>query len=470
VSEIQAPQTGRDVDRIIAGMVGVRSEYRLADRYPSAPIEALARLTELVGVLQSMEVDDEIAEFLLRLPQDGSTPFNERVVETLRPMEEMRIAVLAGRTAWFPLLNVLVRADGGTSVGVLNSALRGAARGGYSDLIDVLIEQGATDIDEAMVLAAEYGHEQLMERMIGMLPNPRLGTALIVAASEGRNSIADILLNMGARNYDEAMRYAAWAGFPETVEYLHNWQKDKRGLNAALEGAAEAGDLNFVIRLIEKGADDINGAFVAAVKGGHRDTIEELRRRGATNVNGGLIAAAESGNDPLIRMMIGWGANDWDEALGAAAAAGHGRLALDMIGNGANPNTALIEAAQNGYIELVELLTTLPLVIDDLDFPNAFSEAVENGHTQVVHLMMHLVDDFDDDELGLAFVSAVAGNNVAVARDLAIRYFGRIPSYSFEEAVDLVEQEDDDISTSEQMRELVVELYERRQRQRSNWT
>ncbi len=95
----------------------------------------------------------------------------------------------------------------------LEEALCAASREGDFDLVDYLIKEGAEDIEGAFDQAAEYGHLDMIKFLLILLHDknekPDFGNALIGAASGGHHKMIEFLISQGASNLDEAMRAAA---------------------------------------------------------------------------------------------------------------------------------------------------------------------------------------------------------------------------------------------------------------------
>jgi hypothetical protein len=131
--------------------------------------------------------------------------------------------------------------------------------------------------------------------------------------------------------------------------------------------AAEEGDLDLVMELLEAGADiheDDDGALRVAVQEGHLDVIELLLDSGA-DIHAEddliLIYAVQEGHLDVIKLLLDRGANVHardGEVFILAAREGYPEIVELFLDYGANGNNdeALAEAANYGNLEVVELL------------------------------------------------------------------------------------------------------------------
>ena len=104
-------------------------------------------------------------------------------------------------------------------------ALRGACEGGHKELVELMIEKGATRWDWGLRGACRGGHKDL----------------------------AELMIEKGATNWNSAFRGACRGGHKELVELM-----------------------------IEKGATDWDGALFGAHQGGHTELFEFIMKKRAT--------------------------------------------------------------------------------------------------------------------------------------------------------------------------------------------
>jgi hypothetical protein len=89
-------------------------------------------------------------------------------------------------------------------------------------------------------------------------------------------------------------------------------------VNECLYEGCKTGDMNLVLQMIERGADDWNWGLNGACIGGHMKIIKFMIEKGAICWNWGLGGACQGGNMKIVKLMIKKGANDWNWGLGSA--------------------------------------------------------------------------------------------------------------------------------------------------------
>lgn len=255
----------------------------------------------------------------------------------------------------------------------------------------------------ALYFASSLGHltcvEWLMKRTVDInaLAGP-YGTALQVASANGHQAIVDLLLEQGADA--NAVRSLSLA---YTV--------------TALCASSTNGHLGIVLSLLAKGAnpniDSVEPFRVrplyAASERGHTEIVASLTRAGADVNHYGhhrvtaVRVAAEKGFGRIVQLLIDAGAevDDADEVhshtpLTAALHFGHNDVARRLIESnavvtiqGAEGLTALEFAAEEGYIDLLELMLKFGM---GYDWPGAKScallAAIRYGYLDGVRILI----------------------------------------------------------------------------------
>jgi ankyrin repeat protein len=196
-------------------------------------------------------------------------------------------------------------ADINGHLGSDGSALHASAAGGYSNIVNILLKNGAAmnalspaGVPPLQVAAAE-GHLAVVRLLLhkGAIIDQTStlhGTALMAAASRGRAEVAHFLLksratvNISGGRYGNALQAAAWNGNPEVVEHLLDAGADINarggGDCTALQMAAFVGKHKAIRVLLNRGADiTINApggkygtALKAANDGGHYEAVTLL--------------------------------------------------------------------------------------------------------------------------------------------------------------------------------------------------
>ena len=170
-------------------------------------------------------------------------------------------------------------------ISAMNSAMRCAACGGYICNLVALCQKwggggggGGTAFNEAMRLAAENGHIEIVK----------------------------LCKECGATDFDEAMRLAAENGHIEIVKLCR-----------------------------EYGATDFDEAMYEAACGGHIEIVKLCREYGATDFDEAMREAVCNGHIEIVKLCREYGATDFDEAMYEAACEGHVdifKLFRDWIG------------------------------------------------------------------------------------------------------------------------------------------
>jgi ankyrin repeat protein len=252
----------------------------------------------------------------------------------------------------------------------LNAALRGAAFGNHRELVQQLIDQGATDFDAAMEEAASKNHQSLIEFFMSRGANQPadLNQALVGAARGGHVDLMMFLLDHGANDVNSALVVAA------RRSPIH-------------QGVSDAVDF-----LLDHGANNYNQALIAAAAGlGNRTPIlQQMIDHGATAVNQALRAAAERGKINAIEFLIDHGATNLNAALRLVAHHGPrnaGDAIISLVRHGATSlNQALIEAASHASPNQRWIIGVL-LQLGATDIPGAIRAATAHNNQSLVEFL-----------------------------------------------------------------------------------
>ncbi|XP_068024180.1 ankyrin repeat and KH domain-containing protein 1 isoform X7 [Melanerpes formicivorus] len=293
-----------------------------------------------------------------------------------------------------------------------NTALTYACAGGFVDVVKVLLKAGANIEDHN-----ENGHTPLME-----------------AASAGHVEVARVLLEYGAginthsnEFKESALTLACYKGHLDMVRFLLEAGADQEHktdeMHTALMEACMDGHVEVARLLLDSGAqvnmpaDSFESPLTLAACGGHVELAALLIERGANleEVNDEgytpLMEAAREGHEEMVALLLAQGANinaqteeTQETALTLACCGGFSEVADFLIKAGADIelgcSTPLMEAAQEGHLELVKYLLAAGANVHATTATGdtALTYACENGHTDVADVLLQAGADLDKQE------------------------------------------------------------------------
>ncbi|KAM4676580.1 ankyrin repeat and KH domain-containing protein 1-like isoform 2-T2 [Discoglossus pictus] len=294
-----------------------------------------------------------------------------------------------------------------------NTALTYACAGGFVDVVKVLLKEGANIEDHN-----ENGHTPLME-----------------AASAGHVEVARVLLEFGAginthsnEFKESALTLACYKGHLDMVRFLLEAGADQEHktdeMHTALMEACMDGHVEVARLLLDSGAqvnmpaDSFESPLTLAACGGHVELAALLIERGANleEVNDEgytpLMEAAREGHEEMVALLLAQGANinaqteeTQETALTLACCGGFSEVSDFLIKAGADIelgcSTPLMEAAQEGHLELVKyLLTAANVHATTATGDTALTYACENGHTDVADVLLQTGADLEHESEG----------------------------------------------------------------------
>lgn len=311
------------------------------------------------------------------------------------------------------LLNHAAEVNAQSSSG--NTALMYACAGGHEEVVKVLLECAANVEDHN-----ENGHTPLME-----------------AASAGHVGVARILLEYGAginthsnEFKESALTLACYKGHLDMVRFLLEAGADQEHktdeMHTALMEASMDGHVEVARLLLDSGAqvnmpaDSFESPLTLAACGGHTELAVLLIERGANieEVNDEgytpLMEAAREGHEDMVALLLTQGANinaqteeTQETALTLACCGGFLEVADFLLKAGADlelgASTPLMEAAQEGHLELVRYLLEFHhanVNAQTQTGDTALTYACENGHTEVAALLLHYGADLEHESEG----------------------------------------------------------------------
>ncbi|KAF3075523.1 hypothetical protein CFAM422_002216 [Trichoderma lentiforme] len=159
---------------------------------------------------------------------------------------------------------------------IRNTSLSLAAIKGHTDIVQLLLANGADKKDEALKEAADNGHTDIVQLLLGNGAGGK-DKALKWAASGGHTDIVQLLLANGADEKDEALKEAAFEGQTAIVQLL-----------------------------LANGAGGKDEALLWAASQGHMATVQLLLANGAGGKDEALKEAAVRGHSPTVQLLMNW--------------------------------------------------------------------------------------------------------------------------------------------------------------------
>lgn len=167
-------------------------------------------------------------------------------------------------------------------LGVYKNVILDAAKQGDKKLVDFLLEKGVTDYTRALYGAAKGGHKDLFDYFLDKhdrkgLNNEFINILLEDAAEGGNMDIVNELLDLGASEYKNAIQLASLKGHMDIVMKLF-FRDTSISLNRALWYAAAGGHFRIIKFLLDHGAGDHQNAIRVAENKNHPTIAQFIRQ------------------------------------------------------------------------------------------------------------------------------------------------------------------------------------------------
>ncbi|XP_022786816.1 serine/threonine-protein phosphatase 6 regulatory ankyrin repeat subunit A-like isoform X3 [Stylophora pistillata] len=317
-------------------LLDLRADANVADSKDMIPVHYAA-----------LNDREEVVELFFNLRPDTMTQVNAEGLNALH---------IASSNGSIQVVRKLVKLDFAkcsSDKGVLCKPLLLAARGGHKDIVEFLLQNGASPTEEdtegnsVLHLAAKFGQVKVIDMLWGKTPLNRTSvkngmTAIHVAALYGQTEVVQEFLTRAP--------YSATLVSERPVLADGEDEDDDYGFTS-LHLAAQNGDNTLVRAITNHPGVRVDSVTVKA----GRTALHIASMEGHIEVASTLISKASV----LLQLMD----NDGRTSLHLASANGHRELLTILIGQGADidaqdnmGNTALHIASEAGYNAVVKLL------------------------------------------------------------------------------------------------------------------
>lgn len=161
---------------------------------------------------------------------------------------------------------------------VLGQILVEAATIGDMEIVELMLAKGVNTYDGALMSASQYGHLNVIERILPRRYYIWWNDLMVISASNGHTDIVLKMLNLGATNHDECIRLATVAGHIDVVKVIVQWVEDhdiKLDMNQYMVLAIDIKNIELLKFFLTKNVTDYKTAISAATSTGS-DTITIL--------------------------------------------------------------------------------------------------------------------------------------------------------------------------------------------------
>ena len=155
-----------------------------------------------------------------------------------------------------------------------------------------------------------------------------VGVSALVLPSIGARQIRQINVALStARNIRDSVKQLKPLDTKDVVRLRSMLDGlNQMELEGALVEAASAGNIRSVNLMVKLGAEDFDIALVEAARGGHTRVVRRMIELGADDFDEAMISAAEGGRLNIVKMMIEQDVWYFEDAIVAAQKNGHSRL------------------------------------------------------------------------------------------------------------------------------------------------
>jgi len=210
----------------------------------------------------------------------------------------------------------------------VNYGLNGACEGGHKDIAQMMIDKGAICWNFALWGACEYGQIEMAQMIIDKGGDKIVQSDGVItdgwkwgfeiACGKGYAVLMHLMVKYGSDYWN-----SKGPGYTKSV------------YDTGLCLTCHSGHIELAQQLIEMGANDLSEALRYACEGGHAELALQMIDRGA-DPSIGLLGSCKGNNAKLAQLMIGLGAKNFCEGMREAYNYNHFRMVQMMIYYGAN--------------------------------------------------------------------------------------------------------------------------------------
>ncbi len=193
--------------------------------------------------------------------------------------------------------------------GVVNDALSIAAKMNNREVVDLLFDKKEYwNCVSCIEGASTGGHRDMVEYILPFLKNTIsdwhfiINSSLQKAAKGGHTNVIELLIRNGETDWNFGL-FGALEGNQRKLAYFFI-EKGANDWAEALNIAARVGNREFVDFFILKGANDWNSGLYNAAVGRNRDMIDFFILMGADKLDQGLYGASESGDIETVKFFL----------------------------------------------------------------------------------------------------------------------------------------------------------------------
>lgn len=257
------------------------------------------------------------------------------------------------------------------------------------DIVQTHPHYPITHQNDLFAYYCEAGHEKTVIHLFNTYDDLDMDKALYHACLGGHERIIILLEQLGARDWNMALRGAAQGGHRHLVEKYHQANQ-----NFGLVGACEGGFKEIAQEMLDKGANNLRWAFRAACRGGYNHIIDWLLEMNPRILNWGIRGAAQGGHLNLLKRLFEMGGDEYNYALYGATMGGSLPI-LEWLNTHHNIHLkwsfASYGAYKGGQIHIIQWLQDKGLLVVD----RAFNGACSGGRLKLVKELLAEVGTFD---------------------------------------------------------------------------